>query len=70
MLFSRPTALEGDVAHWLRLFAQSFAAAVPEHERDQFYADMAARLRPQVCDDEGRWTLDYVRLRFKARRAG
>lgn len=68
MLFTRPTPLEGDVGHWLRLFAQSFAAAVPADGRDAFYADVAARLAPQLRDAQGNWTLDYVRLRFKARR--
>lgn len=24
------------------------------------------RLRPELCDAEGRWTADYVRLRFAA----
>jgi hypothetical protein len=25
------------------------------------------RLKPQLCGGEGRWTADYVRLRFEAR---
>ncbi len=68
MLFSRPTPLAGDVGHWLRLFAQSFAAAIPADERDAWYAAVAAMLAPQLCDADGHWTLDYMRLRFKARR--
>jgi trans-aconitate methyltransferase len=68
MLFPRPTPLPGPVDDWLRLFAQSFAAAVPEPERDAFYFDLARRLAPRLRAADGRWVLDYVRLRFKARR--
>ena len=25
------------------------------------------RVKPRLCDGEGRWTTDYVRLRFEAR---
>jgi len=25
-------------------------------------------LRPVLCDEQGRWTGDYIRLRFAARR--
>ena len=29
--------------------------------------DMVRLLRPVLCDDEGRWTADYERLRFTSR---
>ena len=67
-LFERPTPQAGDVVHWLRLFAQSFAAAVPDHEREAFYVALGARLAPKLRADDGRWVLDYVRLRFTAHR--
>jgi trans-aconitate methyltransferase len=66
VLFERPTPQAGDVVHWLRLFAQSFSAALPADEREAFYAALAARLAPKLRDAEGRWVLDYVRLRFTA----
>jgi len=68
MLFRRPTPLDGDVSHWLRLFAQSFAAAVPEARRADFHAALRARLAPRLMDAAGRWCMDYVRLRFKVRK--
>jgi trans-aconitate methyltransferase len=64
--YRRPTPLEGDAVHWLRLFTQSFASAVPEARREEFYARLRAHLAPVCADEQGRWTLDYVRLRFKA----
>ena len=66
VLFERPTPQAGDVVHWLRLFAQSFAAALPVNERDDFYAALAERLAPRLRNAEGRWIMDYVRLRFTA----
>lgn len=67
-LFPRPTPQGGDVVHWLRIFAQSFAAPLPVEAREPFYAELAERLRPTLQDGDGRWVLDYVRLRFSARR--
>ena len=67
-LFPRPTPQGGDVVHWLRLFAQSFAAALAVDQREPFYAQLTEVLRPQVQEADGRWVLDYVRLRFQAQR--
>jgi len=63
--FPRPTPLPGDVAGWLRTFAQAFLEAVPEQERDAVLAEVQESLRPQL-GVAGVWTADYVRLRFIA----
>ena len=68
VLFERPTPQAGDVVHWLRLFAQSFAAALPDNEREDFYVALAERLASKLRNGDGRWILDYVRLRFTAHR--
>jgi trans-aconitate methyltransferase len=68
-LFPRPTPLPGDVMDWLENFAESFMAPLPIAERPAFVAEVRETLRPQLCDGDGRWTADYVRLRFKARRS-
>jgi SAM-dependent methyltransferase len=65
-LFARPTALPGDIAGWLETFAGSFLAAVPDGERPALMAELREALRPDLCDEDGRWTADYVRLRFAA----
>jgi SAM-dependent methyltransferase len=69
-LIPRPTPLPGDVTGWLETFAQSFTAALPPAERRPFLEEVRERLRPVLCDAEGRWTADYVRLRFDAVRTG
>jgi SAM-dependent methyltransferase len=68
VLVPRPTALPGSVRSWLELFAQSYTAAVADPER--FLAEAEEDLRPLLCDPSGRWTADYVRLRFGARKPG
>jgi len=63
-LIDRPTPLPGDVTGWLDTFAESFSAALPANERRAFLEEVQEMLRPDLCDAEGRWTADYVRLRF------
>ena len=63
--FSRPTPLPGDVAAWLRTFAQSFLEVVPEGERAEVLREVQEALRPRLGVG-GLWIADYVRLRFLA----
>ena len=41
---------------------------VPPEERPALLAEVRDELRPHLCDGEGVWTADYVRLRFAATR--
>jgi hypothetical protein len=66
VLVPRPTALPGDLDGWLSTFAQSFIAALAPEERAAFVAEVKRALAPDLCDAEGRWWADYVRLRFSA----
>ncbi len=65
-LIPRPTVLPGRLSDWLETFAESFLAAVPPEDRRALLDELECRLRPVLCDDAGRWTADYVRLRFAA----
>jgi SAM-dependent methyltransferase len=64
----RLTPLPGEMADWLETFAQPFIAAVGPDERAAVIAETVALLRAVLCDDAGRWTADYVRLRVRAHR--
>ncbi len=66
-LFARPTPLPGDIGDWLETFAESFLSALPAAARPEFVAELREDLRPDMCDAEGHWTADYVRLRIAAR---
>jgi len=65
-LIPRPTPLPGDVTGWLETFAESFTGALPAAERRAMIAEVRDALAPVLCDAGGRWTADYVRLRFAA----
>ena len=66
-LFPRPTPLPGDIGDWLETFAEAFLVAA----RDQAALLVTVRttLAPLLRAADGRWTADYVRLRFAAERA-
>jgi len=68
-LLPRPTPLPGDLAQWLNTFATPFLAALPAAQRDDFTAEVRHALAPHLCDADGVWHVDYMRLRFTARRA-
>jgi trans-aconitate methyltransferase len=65
-LLPRPTLLAGDVSGWLRTFAQPHTCGLPEAEREGFISEVVEALRGVLCDAEGQWRADYVRLRFFA----
>jgi SAM-dependent methyltransferase len=65
-LIPRPTPLPGDITGWLETFAESFTTTLPPAERPSYVAEVREVLRPELCDAEGKWTADYVRLRFAA----
>jgi SAM-dependent methyltransferase len=69
-LIPRPTPLPGDVTSWLETFGESFLACLPPTERPAYLAEVREALRPELEDAEGKWTADYVRLRFAAIKEG
>ena len=66
-LIPRPTPLPGDVLGWLATFSGAFTGVLPAAERQDYLQCVRARLAPRLCDANGGWTVDYVRLRFEAR---
>lgn len=67
-LIQRPTPLPGDITGWLETFAESFTSVLPVDEHAAFLAEVREALRPALCDTSGKWTADYVRIRFAARK--
>lgn len=68
-LIPRPTPLPTGMKGWLQTFAIPFSGLLPERDRDAFLDDAVEILRPVLCDEQGNWTADYMRLRFAARRS-
>ncbi len=67
-LTPRPTPLSSGMAAWLETFRSSVLELLPAAERPIAIEQIVALLKPVLCDRQGNWTADYVRLRFLARR--
>jgi trans-aconitate methyltransferase len=66
-LIPRPTPLaEGGMSEWLKTFRRGVIEALPESARDAVVRETTELLAQALCDEEGNWTADYVRLRFLA----
>lgn len=66
-LIPRPTPLPGALRDWIGVFRAPFFAPAGERA-EAVLDDIEALLAPALRDDKGRWTADYVRLRFAAHR--
>ena len=64
-LIPRPVVLKTGIEGWLMLFRKPFFAQFGE-EAQQALAETVDLLRPALCDADGNWTADYVRLRVEA----
>jgi SAM-dependent methyltransferase len=69
-LIPRPTPLPTGMHGWLETFAKPCCAALPTADHEAYLSEVVELLRPVLCDREGNWTADYVRLRFEARKRG
>ena len=68
-LIPRPTPLEqGGMVDWLRTFRRGVLEELPANLRETVVAETEHLLARTLRDEKGRWTADYVRLRFVARR--
>jgi hypothetical protein len=70
-LFPRPTPLPNGMESWLNTFRNGVLdhlnpPAYSENARATALTNTIALLEPILCDADGNWTVDYVRLRFHA----
>ena len=66
-LIPRPTPLPTGIEGWLATFANPFLAGLDERTQHHVLAHAIELLSSSLCDDQGHWHADYVRLRFAAR---
>jgi trans-aconitate methyltransferase len=64
-LIPRPTPLPTGMRGWLNTFERSTLDRLGA-ESEPVLDEIEGLLRPSLCDSLGRWTADYVRLRFFA----
>jgi trans-aconitate methyltransferase len=68
-LFDRPTVVEAGLGSWLEMYGTMFLNAVGEAKREAFLQAVEAAGR-EALFKEGKWVVDYRRLRVVARRVG
>jgi len=70
-IIPRQTPLPTGIRGWLKTFRAGFLdeAGVPEAAREAVISETEALLKPALCDSQGNWTADYVRLRWQMRKA-
>jgi trans-aconitate methyltransferase len=67
-IIPRPTPIEAGLAPWLDAFAEDFLNPLPADDRATAKQEICDLLQPILRDETGLWIVDYVRLRFRARR--
>ncbi len=67
-IIPRQTPLASGMAAWLTTFRTGFldALKVTDSDRQAVIDETVDLLRPILCDADGNWMADYVRLRFAA----
>lgn len=65
-LIDRPTPLPTGVGGWIESVAHTFLNVLESHEREKFIKEIEEEVGPFLCDEQGVWKADYVRLRFLA----
>ena len=63
--FHRPTPVDA-MQDWLHTLAAPVLALLPAAGREAFAARVAARLEPELRQGDGKWWVDYARLRYAA----
>lgn len=67
-LIPRPTLLKSGMEQWLRTFRNGLFDKLSAEDRQVALDRTVALLKPALCDADGVWWGDYVRLRFHATR--
>jgi trans-aconitate methyltransferase len=65
-LIPRPTLLLNGMDSWLNTFRNGVLDQLAPIDRATVLTQTVALLKPVLCDADGNWAADYVRLRFHA----
>ncbi len=67
VLFDRPTPQSPTVVDWIEMFVGEPFRGMEETQKAEILQETENRLRPKLCND-GKWIIDYVRIRVRARK--
>lgn len=65
-LIPRPTPLPTGIEGWLSVFREPFFSQFDDAEGEKVKAFVVESLKPSLCDENGQWFADYMRLRVEA----
>ena len=68
-LIPRPTPLESGVVEWLKIFANHCTSKLTQEQYQQFLMEVEQVVKNKLYNPESGWFVDYVRLRFVAKKA-
>ena len=65
--FARPVEIDYPIADWIRTFGSPYLTVLQdEMKRKELLSDVTEELRSKLLSANGKWTVDYTRLRFRA----
>ena len=67
-LIPRPTPLPNGMRGWLKTFAGPFLKPFAESLHEHMLEEAEGFMKAALCDKDGNWHADYVRLRLSARK--
>ncbi|WP_176059335.1 class I SAM-dependent methyltransferase [Paraburkholderia sp. BCC1876] len=66
-LFDRPVVIDYPIGGWIRTFGSPYLTVLKNDDtRIEFLDEVTRNLVPHLLGADGRWTVDYTRLRFRA----
>jgi trans-aconitate methyltransferase len=65
--FDRPVVINYSIENWIRTFGSPYLTVLKDEKtKKAFLAEVARKLEPYLLESDGRWKVDYTRLRFRA----
>lgn len=65
-LFDRPVVIDYHVADWIRTFGSPYLSLLTDDQKEDLLAEVTETIKPSLLSDDGKWTIDYTRIRFLA----
>ncbi|MGF6490381.1 class I SAM-dependent methyltransferase [Pseudomonas frederiksbergensis] len=66
--FERPEVLDYPFAEWMQTFGSPYLTVLPVEDRAVFLEEVTEELANDLLNADGRWRVDYTRLRFRAQK--
>jgi trans-aconitate methyltransferase len=65
-LFDRPVSIDYPLAQWIKTFGSPYIKALKNGDEHEFLAEVSEKLKTELLQEDGKWTIDYTRIRFMA----